>query len=71
MDIDYIIKQLGGGRRAAEFFSVTEAAVSNWRARGALPQLRWQVLATVKPRLAKQALQRKSPSATGQMKKRG
>lgn len=51
MDVKTLIDELGGRRRAAEFFEVTQAAISQWVAANKMPRARLLHLKAARPDL--------------------
>lgn len=54
MDVHLIIQKLGGPTKAAAFFEITQAAVSQWVSANKIPQARLLHLKAARPDLFEQ-----------------
>lgn len=61
INVNAVIEGLGGTSKAAEFFEVQPPSVSEWKARGSMPNARLMYLRAVRPDVYERSTQPGQP----------
>lgn len=56
LNVDFVVSQLGGDVKAAQYFEISRQAVAKWRKTKTLPRMVQRHLKDVKPELLKAAM---------------